>query len=116
MNDHIIELGTSFANELGFTPDKFDGYLWKSGEHIVISFIISLQERRGNLKRLFKTIQDKGFGIKVPTSFARMKKICMEQGFRRTEDWFEEADCSVEVWVKNPKSSEFKEKGENEVP
>ena len=104
MSDHIIDLDTPLANELGFTSDKFDGYLWKSGNYVVISFIISLQEGQGHLSNLFKTIESKGFGIKVPTPFARMKAIIMEKGFKKTEEWFEEADCPVEIWVKNPQS------------
>jgi len=102
LSDHIIDLDTPFANKLGFTSDKFEGYLWKSGNYIVISFIISLQEGQGNLSNLFKTIESKGFGIKVPTPFARMKSILMEKEFKKTEEWFEEAECPVEIWVKNP--------------
>ena len=105
MSDEIIELGTPLANELGFTSDKFDGYLWKKDTHVVISFIISLHERQGNLRRLFESITDKGFGIKVPTPFDRMRKICMKNGFKMTEEWFKEAECNVEVWVKDPPGS-----------
>ncbi len=104
MTDYIIDLDTPLANKLGFTSDKFGGYLWKSGKYIVISFIISLQEGQGNLSNLFKTIESKGFGIKVPTPFDRMKAIIIEKGFKKTEEWFDEADCPVEMWVKNPDS------------
>ena len=104
MTDGIIDLDMPFAKELGFTSDKFDGYLWKKGNYIVISFIVSLQERQGNLRKLFSKITDKGYGIKVPTPFARMQKICMDNGFRRTEEPFKEADCMVVVWVKEPQS------------
>ncbi len=109
MTDGIIDLDTPLAEELGFTSDKFDGYLWKKGNYIVISFIISLQERQGNLKKLFSKIMDKGYGIKVPTPFARMQKICMDNGFRRTEELFKEADCMGEMWVKEPQSFTPKE-------
>lgn len=102
MIDSIIELDTFFARELGFTSDKFSGYLWKKDNYIVISFIVSLFEGRGNLSNLFRSIQSKGFGIKVPTPFAKMKMICIAKGFRKTEDWFKEADCPVEIWVKEP--------------
>lgn len=109
MTDGIIDLDTPLAEEFGFTSDKFDGYLWKKGNYIVISFIISLQERQGNLRKLFSEITDKGYGIKVPTPFARMQKICMDHGFRRTEKLFKEADCMAEVWVKEPQGFTSKE-------
>jgi len=104
MKDGEISLDTPFAVELGFTSDKFasGSYLWKKDNYIAISFIVSLLEGRGNLSNLFRTIQSKGFGIKVPTPFARMKKICISKGFNKTEEWFEAANCPVEVWVKEP--------------
>ena len=104
MSDFEIAWGSPLAKALGFTSDKFDGYLWKSGNYIVISFIISLQEEKGNLSNLFNKIESSGYGIKVPTPFARMEAICIAKGFKRTEEWFKEADCSVEVWVKDPKT------------
>jgi len=102
MNAGKISLDTPFATELGFTSDKFanGSYLWKRDNYIMISFIISRFEGQGNLSRLFKKIESKGLGIKVPTPFGRMKSILMKKGFMRTEEWFEEANCPVEVWVK----------------
>lgn len=108
MNDSIIELDTFIAKELGFTSDKFSGYLWRKDNYIFISFIVSLLEGQGNLSNLFRTIQLKGFGIKVPTPFARMKAICISKGFKKTEEWFKEMGCPVEVWVKEPQSSASK--------
>ncbi len=79
-----IELDSVFAKELGFTSDKFDGYLWKNGEYITISFIVSKQEGKGNLSRLFKTINEKGYKIEVPTPFANMELILICHGFKKT--------------------------------
>jgi len=115
MEDHIIELGSQDAIALGFTKDKFDGYLWRKGDYVVISFIVSRQAGQGNLSKLFETIESKGYGIKVPTPFTRMQSIIMKKGFKRTEEWFEEANCPVEVWVKPPNRVVVeKEGGKNE--
>lgn len=100
MNDGIIELNTERANKLGFTFDKFRGYLWKDKKYIIISFITSLHEGQGNLSKLFKNIEEKGYGIKVPTPFPKMQQICMNHGFKPTKEYFKREQCWVEVWVK----------------
>jgi len=98
--DGVIELDTAFAKRLGFTSDKFDGYLWKDGGFIIISFIMSKQEGKGNLSNLFHKIQELGYGIKVPTPFAKMKAIVQTHGFKETVEYLEEMMEDVKVWVK----------------
>lgn len=100
MEDGIIELDTDRGKTLGFTSDKFDGYLWKTGNYIIISNIESLNQGQGNLSKLFSSIQKIDMGIKVPTPFARMKAIIIEKGFKRKDEFFEEANEMCEVWVK----------------
>jgi hypothetical protein len=83
MINQEIKIDSPLAKELGFISDKFDGYLWQINDTIIISFIISKHEGKGNLKKLFQTIKDKGFKkIKVPTPFARMKYLCEKWGFK----------------------------------
>lgn len=100
MTEGIIELDTPFAQRLGFTSDKFEGYLWKDDRFIVLSFIISKQEGKGNLSKLFKRIQERGYGIKVPTPFSKMVAICDTHGFKRTWEYSEDMKQNVLVWVK----------------
>lgn len=95
----LIDLDTPFAKEIGFTSDRFMGWLGKEEGYIYISFIESIQLGRGHLSELFDNIMKQGYGVKVPTPFARMKAIIMKKGFTKTEEWFKEADCPVEVWV-----------------
>lgn len=103
MTDGIIELGTERAQEFGLTEDKFDmgTYLWKTGNRIYVSFIHSKHEGRGNLRKLFKTIIAKGHEIAVPTPSARMRMICMKNGFIEcTEPFTGDHDELVEVLVR----------------
>jgi len=79
-----IELDSPFAKEIGFTSDKFDGYLWKNGKFMSISFIISKEEGKGNLTRLFKNINKQGYKIEVPTPFPNMELILKCHGFKKT--------------------------------
>ena len=103
IEDGIIELDSPFAKKLGFTSDKFDGWLWKKGKYIYISFIISRKPGKGNLRRLFNRIRKLGYGIKVPTPLGVMRVIVQKYGFRKTVEFFRIANGieePVEVWVK----------------
>lgn len=79
----IIELDSKIGKEFGFTSDKFDGYLWQDNEVLLISFIESLQPHQGNLRKLFDTIEEKGFTIIVPTPSIRMEGICNMRGMEK---------------------------------
>ena len=100
VEDGIILPDTPIARKLGFTSNLFSGYLWKKGDFIYISFIISLRPGEGNFRRLLKNIEKFGYGIKVPTPLARMKSILIKHGFRPTMEYAPEFEEFVEVWVK----------------
>ena len=90
----IIDLDTEFAKEIGFTSDKFQGYLWRVEGSIYISVIRSLKPRQGNLTALFNAIQERGYQLKVPEPLSLMEYICRKKGFTRT---VERADIVVFV-------------------
>jgi len=94
--DGIIELNTPIANELGFTEDKFFGYLWKRGDMIIISFIESRHPGKGNFSKLVNTILSKGFTVGVPTALRQMQAILISKGFTPYRD----GDCRM--WIKEP--------------
>ena len=76
----MIRLDTDRAKEFGFTSDKFEGWLWRQGDIVSISFIISKQPGRGNFLHMMRTIMGKGYTIHVPTPSARMRMICEKLG------------------------------------
>ena len=41
MKDEMIALGSDLADDLGFTAEKFEGWLWEKEGAIVVSFIVS---------------------------------------------------------------------------
>jgi len=98
MTDGIIELDSEFARAIGFTSDKFDGWLWRHNNFIFISFIRSKQKRQGNFGRLLDTILETGSRIKVPTPSGLMKIILQRRRFKQTEE-YDELMRPVEVWV-----------------
>lgn len=104
MINYCIDLDTPEAHEIGFTSDKFDGYLWKGDHHITISVITSRHPGQGNLSRLFDAIQAKGLGIRVPNPFPRMEAICKKKGFIKTQEPFAPEHGIhdlIDVWVLN---------------
>ena len=82
MKDFKIDPDSPFGKTIGFTGDKFFGWLWRKGNVIYISFIESKHQSQGNFRKLVLDIHDKGFVVKVPTPFARMKQICESLGFK----------------------------------
>ena len=75
----IITLDSDVGKEIGFLSSKFDGYLWKKNNTIIISFIIS--KDRGNFRQLVKTLLDKGFKIEIPTPLGQMQDIVLRNGY-----------------------------------
>ena len=102
MKDGIIEPDSEFGKRIGFTSDKFEGWLWKKGDAIYISFIISKQPRKGNLSKLFDNIFRLGYTVKVPTPLGVMELIVRKKGFKLTREWWDRAGEWVDVWVKSP--------------
>ena len=97
MPNGIIDLDTPFAKEIGFTSDRFLGYLWGEQDRIVISVILSLKPGEGNFSRLMSAIEAKGLKILVPTPFPRMRAILIKKGYKmRIEDHPELGN--VELW------------------
>ena len=96
--DGQIEPDSDVGKALGFTSDKFEGWLWKTGDRVLISMIVSLQEGKGHLRSLFDAIEARGLKVAVPTPFARMKKICKLRGYKmHVEHDPEMGPC--EVWA-----------------
>ena len=101
MKDGIIDLDSDRGKEFGFTSDKFDGWLWKKGKNIWISFIISKQQGKGNFRDLLQHIRILGYGVKVPTPSTRMAAILRKLGFTYTWTKTTMFGCikeSCEVW------------------
>jgi len=100
ISDGEIKLGTPIATYLGFTPDKFEGYLWHKANCIIISLIISKRPKQGNVSRLFERILSLGYSIAVPTPSNRMRAIVKAKGFVQTWQWDDLWEGYIELWVK----------------
>jgi len=100
LQDGMIALDSDAGKELSFTSDRFDSgsYLWKDGQRIAISVIIS--KKSGNFRTLAETILSKGLAVHIPTPMGRMEEIVRKAGYRQESQFFEQSGEYVEVWVK----------------
>ena len=97
--DGKIDPDSRVGKALGFTSDKFDGWLWKTGDQITISFIESIKPGKGNLSTLFDAIEAAGFTVAVPIPMHDMREILLRKGFAPT--FVDDGELGpVEVWVK----------------
>lgn len=100
--DGIIELDSDAGKILGFTSDRFDGYLWRAGQSVSISFIQSYE--RGNFRALVARIHELGLRVDVPTPLGRMQSIVRRNNYsRRIVN--DPALGAVEVWSLAPGSN-----------
>lgn len=94
-----IDAGSDDGISLGFTSDKFEGYLWETDGAIMVSFIISTQPKKGHFSALVKTLFDKGYVVKVPSPLPHMVEVLKHLGFTHT--WEDSPIGKVPVWVKS---------------
>ncbi len=101
--DGIIEVDSPLGKELGFTSQRFVkdfSYLFKEKGFIYVSNIMAVHPRTGCFRELCLNIEKQGFGIKVPTPFARMRDILRKNGYTETKEWSEEVGENCEIWKK----------------
>lgn len=99
---HIQKNGQILPSEdspFGFTSNQYEGWMWRDGDAVYISFIRCLNPMQGHFRTLVANILAEGLVVKVPTPLGGMKDILDHMGFRRTIEK-DEMFGSVEVWVK----------------
>ena len=96
--DGEIHIGDPLATELGFTADRFDGYLWLAGNDLYVSLVDAKVQGQGYFRAFVEKALAKGLTVKVPTPLRRMELIVQRWGFEHTVE--ESAVGACEVWVK----------------
>ena len=97
--DRIIKPDDDFAKTIGFTNDKFSGWLWEDEKYMWISLITSKYPGKGNLRVLFDKIEEHGYIIIVPIPSNRMIEICFKRGMvpRRTKCNGETVEIMIKI-------------------
>jgi len=98
----VVEPGDPFGIEIGFTTDRFSGYLSRVGDVVWISAIFSLQPGKGNFSRLVNECLRRGYMVKIPNPFPHMQRIAAHLRFMQTYEDDSYYGLS-EVWVKDAK-------------
>lgn len=98
-----IEPCSEFGASLGFTKDKFAGYLWQQGNRIIIPVILSLQPGEGNFSRLIETIEAKGYKLAIANPFLTMQRVLKKKGFvpHWEKDEIYGSNMKAEVWERD---------------
>ena len=100
MKNGIIKLDSKRGESLGFTSRDYDGYLWKQGNTIIISFIAS--RYKGGFRRLVEHIHALGYAVQVPTPLGRMQDIVTRNGYVHTQEHNKEMGGMVDLWTLAP--------------
>ena len=105
IKDGIVEVDTEKGKIFGLTGDKFSEgtYLWKMGDDVYVSFIMSLREGKGNVSRLFDRIKELGFNVVVPHPMGKMVLILIKKGFQPKKVWDDTFNDYVDVWREDAK-------------
>lgn len=94
-----IPIGHPLATDLGFTADRFSGYLWLMGSDLYVSLVDARVRGQGHFRAFVEAALAKGLTVKIPTPLGRMEHIVRRWGFEHTFEPSEMGAC--EVWVKH---------------
>jgi hypothetical protein len=109
ISDGLIETGSEAADLLGFTADKFHGWLWKAGDAIYISLVVSLKPGQRHFSNLVDNILAQGYTVKVPNPLGKMRDILLRKGFSQSVESDDTTGGAYEVWYKRPTNTESRE-------
>jgi hypothetical protein len=93
-----IRIGHPLATELGFTSERFDGYLWLLDNDLYVSLVDAKTQGQGHFRAFVEAALAKGYTVKIPTPLGQMEYIVRRWGFQQTVEPSELGPC--EVWVR----------------
>ncbi len=74
--------GSERAQALGFTTERFQGYIWLSGSTCWLSLVVSLQPGQGHLSELIRGLLERGYEVRVPNPTEDMVARLIRMDFR----------------------------------
>lgn len=102
--DGMICIDSEIGRKIGFTGDRFEGYLWKIGSEVFVSSIVS--KAPGSFRSLVAAIHQIGLTVVVPTPLGRMQEIVRKNDYQHERRWCEEFGEEVDLWTLKPSSWE----------
>lgn len=93
--DGFRPAGSEFANQVGFTSERFDGYLWEDKDTCYLSLVISKQPGQGHLSEVLSALTKLGYTVKVPNPIGTMQNILIKKGFAPSQE-------DPSMWIQTP--------------
>ena len=91
--------GCEAAVRLGFDEARYNGYLQRDGDIIVIGGLVVRHPGSGAFGALVKSIHAMGFSVAIPTSSPELlQKVARKKGFERDTVSFKGE--LVDVWIR----------------
>lgn len=94
--------GTSTAERLGFTHNRFKGYIYLTGGCVWVSLVESKAPKKGHFSSFIRGLVAKGYTVKVPCPIGEMPSILKHLGFSESKETNPRNSETVSVWVLNP--------------
>lgn len=103
MKDIVILPGSELGNKVGFTKENFSGYLCLGDEGVIyISLLESLNEGKGNTRRLIKNLKSNYKKVVATTVISEiLEHILITEGFKKTMESIEGAILESYVYESN---------------
>lgn len=98
--------GAPGTEEIGFTRDKFGGYLWRKGNDLWFSLIVSVKPSNGAVRDLINKSEAAGYRVLVPTPLGTMQSILEHYRFKPLMTAADDGEA-LEVWVRPDKTEPF---------
>lgn len=98
MTDYMIRVGSPLGKRWGFMPERFEGYLWRHGNIVTISWIISHRNVEADFCELIEQILAGGYTVQVLID-STWRDVCKRLGFVETNIPFARYG-GVWVWEK----------------
>jgi hypothetical protein len=98
MTDGEVRIGDPLAEELGFTAERFDGYLWLVRTDLYVSLVDAKHIGQGHFRAFVEKALAKGLTVKIPTPLGRMEHIVRRWRFKHVTEMSELGPC--DVWVR----------------
>ena len=94
----MLLIEPSYSSLIGWTPDKFTGYIAVDGKTVWIKVIQSKKKNMGYLRRFFESLVAKGYTVKVVSPMETMEKICIHYKMIPSVELFDGRESIV--WTK----------------
>lgn len=97
----LVTIDSEFSKMVGFTSDKFAGYLWREGNRVLCTILACKNPCEGEVVKLFQNIEERGLHPCVPNPSRRMRRVLRKAGCVPRKERLDSLQGEVELWGRN---------------